>query len=341
MIKETFKYGLAGVTGNCGQVGVVGHLIGGGYGISIGEHGLAVDNVLSAKVVLADGSIVSTSESENSDLFWAIRGGGSNFGVITEVQIKLHEQRPDAYVCDFIWTREQLPLLVKEINKWRETQAVDEMGLLMFCKGPQGPTILLILIKNADQAAGEASFKRFADLNPIAQVPKQVPWEQVCALGDQFKTYDEWLNVVTEGAASNTAVMYELYCTSKVSQVPVDATAYACRISHLPVLIAAFYPSDGNYTDEHAKQVTRRLKAVIETELSGQSEGSVTKQAHICGYPNYADQFATESSINEDYSRLTFGPNYGRLQQIKKKYDPTMLFNKWFSIRPADIKGAA
>ncbi|KAG8911218.1 hypothetical protein FRC02_006730, partial [Tulasnella sp. 418] len=290
--------------------------------------------------------------------------GGSNFGVITEVQIKLHEQRPDAYVCDFIWTREQLPLLVKEINTWRETQAVDEMGLLMFCKGPQGPTILLILIKNADQAAGEASFKRFADLNPIAQAPKQVPWEQVCALGDPFvaeycprltqgafvehlypdileKTYDEWLNVVTEGPASDTAVLYELYSTSKVSQVPVDATAYACRISHLPVLIGAFYSSDGNYTDEHAKQVTRRLKAVIETEPSGQSDGSETTQARICGYPNYADQFATESSINEDYSRLTFGPNYGRLQQIKKKYDPTMLFNKWFSIRPADIKGAA
>ncbi|KAG8948845.1 hypothetical protein FRC03_000549 [Tulasnella sp. 419] len=316
-------------------------------------------------MVLADGSIVTASDSENSDLFWAIRGGGSNFGVITEVQIKLYEQRADAYMCDFIWTREQLPILVREVNEWRKTQPVDELGFVAFCKGPQGPIVLQMMVKNADQAAGEASFKRFADLNPIAQVPRQAPWEQVCALADPFavghsprltqgtfvkhlypgiaeQTYDEWLKVVSEGPASLSAVMYEFYSTSKIAEIPVDATAYACRVSLLPVLTGAFYPSDANYSDEDAKQVTRRLKAAVEIEPSDQQDGSeINKRARICGYPNYADQFATGSITNEDYSRSIFGPNYPRLQQIKKKYDPTMVFNKWFAIRPAGTEGAA
>ncbi|KAG8924180.1 hypothetical protein FRC02_010605, partial [Tulasnella sp. 418] len=124
--EETIKHGLSVVTGVSSDVGVVGHLLGGGYGLLVGMHGLGVDNIVSATVVIADGSIIFADENENSDLFWAIRGGGSNFGVVVEVKLKLHDQRPDAFVADMAWPREKLPEIVEEINRWRPNQPINE-----------------------------------------------------------------------------------------------------------------------------------------------------------------------------------------------------------------------
>ena len=87
----TDPHGLAAVTGSCGAVGMAGFTLGGGYGPCIGRFGLALDNLLAAEVVLADGRIVTASDSSEAELFWALRGGGGNFGVVTAMQHRLHE----------------------------------------------------------------------------------------------------------------------------------------------------------------------------------------------------------------------------------------------------------
>jgi FAD/FMN-containing dehydrogenase len=84
-------YGLVAALGNCGAVGMAGLTLGGGYGPLNGRYGLAADNLLGAEVVLADGRCVTTGPEEEPELFWALRGGGGNFGVVTSMRVQLHE----------------------------------------------------------------------------------------------------------------------------------------------------------------------------------------------------------------------------------------------------------
>lgn len=87
------KYGLATVGGTVNHTGIGGLTLGGGYGWLSGYHGLAIDNLLSVRMVLADGSLVTASDAENPDLFWAVRGAGQSFGVTVEFTYRAHEQK--------------------------------------------------------------------------------------------------------------------------------------------------------------------------------------------------------------------------------------------------------
>src|SRR6202048_800193 len=90
VLTATDPLGLAAVTGSCSAVGMAGLTLGGGYGPLIGRFGLALDNLIAADVVLADGRIVTAEQDREEELFWALRGGGGNFGVVTAMRIRLH-----------------------------------------------------------------------------------------------------------------------------------------------------------------------------------------------------------------------------------------------------------
>ena len=91
VVAVTDPLGVAAVTGSCGAVGMAGLTLGGGYGPLIGRFGLALDNLLAAEVVLADGRIVTADHDNEEELFWALRGGGGNFGVVTAMHHRLHD----------------------------------------------------------------------------------------------------------------------------------------------------------------------------------------------------------------------------------------------------------
>src|SRR5262245_36076380 len=91
VLAATDPHGLAAVTGSCGAVGMAGLTLGGGYGALIGRFGLALDNLLAAEVVLANGSVVRTDRDNEAELFWALRGGGGNFGVVTKMWHRVHD----------------------------------------------------------------------------------------------------------------------------------------------------------------------------------------------------------------------------------------------------------
>ncbi|KAG8895046.1 hypothetical protein FRB99_000795, partial [Tulasnella sp. 403] len=250
--EETIKYGLATANGNCSPVGVIGFAIGGGISILTGEHGLGVDNIVSATVVLSNGNVVQANENENPDLFWGIRGGGSNFGVVAELGLRLYPQRKDVYMCQYVFQREQLPALVNAANEWRKTQKPYQGFYLLILLGPDGnPYVVFEGFSNSDQEEGEQSFKPILDLGPVQVKHGPTPYEDTCKGSDEFsgtpgnkvfvgadidvfdvatleKVYDTWLEV-TKSGAPGSIIIYEFHSFEKVANVPVEATAFAQR----------------------------------------------------------------------------------------------------------------
>lgn len=108
----TQRAGLATTGGVVSHTGIAGLTLGGGIGWLMRKHGLAVDNLISCEVVTADGSLVTTSETENPDLFWALRGGGGNFGIVTSFQYQLHPVGPDVLCGPVLWSMDQTPAVL-------------------------------------------------------------------------------------------------------------------------------------------------------------------------------------------------------------------------------------
>ncbi|KAG9041416.1 hypothetical protein FS837_012281 [Tulasnella sp. UAMH 9824] len=345
---ETMKYGLAAVVGLCSQVSIAGYTLGGGLGYSTGSHGPAVDNLVSATVVLASGDIVKASDSENPDLFWALRGGGSNFGVVAEVGVKLHSQRADAYSISYVYLPAQLPQVVEAINAWRKEQKDHEAILFVMALGPDGnPYVMINGISNSTKEDGEAAYNRFLELGPVRVTNAQIPYVEVSNLSNAFneipgnkmivgahidvfdlpqiqQSFDTWNEIVKK--APSSALMYEFYGYKKVANVPIEQTAFAQRHEMMTVL-CAFAWTDESFTFK-ARDELLRLKSVVSGSSSKEAQESL-------GYLNYADPFSTLNETDE-YAKRIFGPNYPRLQEIKKKYDPELVFNKWFAIRPVN-----
>ncbi|KIO33767.1 hypothetical protein M407DRAFT_17377 [Tulasnella calospora MUT 4182] len=345
---ETIKYGLAACAGLCSQVSIGGYTLGGGLGYSLGMYGVACDNLVSATVVLANGDIVQASESENLDLLWGLKGGGSNFGVVAELGVKLHSQRPDAYAISYVYLPAQLETVVTTINEWRAVQKQHETVCMLVSLGPDGnPYVILNGVSNSAQEEGEAAFRRFLNLGPVKITNAQVPWQEVVNLGnamntipkgkvfvgahiDSFdapqvqKSWDAWAEVSKKAPFS--ILMYEFYPDKKVHEVPLESAAFAQRHPFVTVLCAIMGIDEADEFASHAWEDLLNLKRIVSASSSQAAQDSL-------GYANYGDPFSTQNETDE-YARKLFGPNYARLQEVKRKYDPEIVFDRWFAIRP-------
>ncbi|RPD66671.1 FAD-binding domain-containing protein [Lentinus tigrinus ALCF2SS1-7] len=349
--KAAIQHGLATVGGTVNHTGVGGLILGGGYGWLSGSHGLAVDNLVQATVVIADGSILTASESEHPDLFWGIRGAGSNFGVITEFVLKLHPQRRTVYCGKVIYSPDKLAALLDATQEWRKRGSSEKEGMIqVFARGPNGqPCIVLFLFYNGSEEEGRANFKAFLDLNPVADMAKEQPYEVVNSLQNDVaypgqnvymkgcfapETYPRAIlphafqRVVELSAAGthNIALLLEYFPLAQANAVPDNATAYPRGLSS-NVLCLVFAKEDSEEAFKYSRDVAH--------ELTGMIAG---KDTNNVGYGNYSpdsDALSTDGTVRASGAEANFGSNYKRLQEIKKKYDPELVFNKWFVITPA------
>ncbi|KAG8864113.1 hypothetical protein FRB96_006987 [Tulasnella sp. 330] len=347
--KELFKHGMTTTLGHAGSVSVAGLVTGGGLSFKVGEYGLACDNIVSATMVLANGEIVTVDDEHHPDLLWGIKGGGSNFGVVAELGMKLHEARPDVCIIQHSYLPEQLPAIVEELTAWFEVQTPQETLILSFCMSDGKPHIGIDGTADLSAEDAERAWGRFRKLNPVKSKVTQMPYDIYYSPYDDFsamtgnkvqspahvskfdydsakKAYDEWLAVAVKIPAS--CVFYEFYPFDLMAKVPVEATAFAHRTTDKLALIGVYGYDDG-WTAE-AKQAVAAIQACVTSSSSEEAKNSI-------GYLNHSGlAVSSEGDDMDGIAKRAFGPNYPRLRQLKRKYDPDMVFNKWFCIRPAD-----
>jgi FAD/FMN-containing dehydrogenase len=342
---ETQAFGLALTGGLVSTTGIAGFTLGGGVGWLMRKHGLTCDNLLAADIVTADGSLVRASSEENADLFWAIRGGGGNFGIATSFDYQLHPVGPTVFAGPMFYPGELAGSILRFFREWAP-QAPDELtAAVSLATAPpvpflpeewHGRRVAVIPAMYAGSVEdGERAAQPLRELGePIADLMGPMPYVAMQSLLDPlwppaahnyFKA--GWMRGLDD-AAIDTLVRYHQDASSPkseihihqmggaVGRVPANATAFGDRSApFLLNIIASTFTSEG-YLE--AVQWAQDLHAGLEPSLTGGT---------------YVNFLAAEG---EDRVRAAYGEdNFARLQYVKDEYDPTNLFRLNQNIPPS------
>jgi FAD/FMN-containing dehydrogenase len=345
---ETQAFGLVAPAGVVSTTGVAGLTLGGGYGWVRGKYGMSVDNLRSVDIVTADGKLRHANEAEHTDLFWAVRGGGGNFGVVTNFEFRLHPHGPMVFLCLPLYPLEHAHEVLRAWHEFMQS-APDEFTTEFFCwtvpTHPSFPADIHgrhVVIPAGVYAGPVDEAERF--VQPLRRIGKPLfdrsgvfPYTQIQSMFDPYLPKGEMLNywkalyldefneelidaLVTtfreRPAVRCPFVLHDLRGASR--RVPEDSTALGGRdAGYLLELNSAW---EDPAESERNIAWTRRKWSEIAQRFSARG-----------GYLNM-------SSYNEDGEPLvqvTYGAKYERLRQIKKKYDPMNLFRLNANIPPA------
>jgi FAD/FMN-containing dehydrogenase len=332
--RETHPFGLAVPCGIVPKTGIGGLTLGGGVGWLIRKYGMSIDNVLSCQVVTANAKVLTASASENEDLFWALRGGGGNFGVVTSFEFQAHPVHtvlgglvlyPRAAAIDVIRNfRDYIEFAPDELTAYT--------GLL---HGPDGtPLIAVIPCYCGDISEGQRVLEPLRKFgSPLADIVQPLPFPAMQSLltasfpdGNhnywksalQRKLTDDTITAVVDCAnrmASPLSAVVLEYYGGAANRVPKHATAYPHRELPWDILFIA------QWTEASETALHRDWARAGEESLRPFSEN-----AHL----------ASALDIEADEVIDTaFGSNLPRLAAIKKKYDPANFFRVNYNIKPA------
>jgi FAD/FMN-containing dehydrogenase len=320
---------VAAVTGTCSAVGMAGLTLGGGYGPLIGRFGLALDNLLAAEVVLADGRVVVADEANEAELFWALRGGGGNFGVVTTMRYFLHDLasvRTGLLVYPFAEARAVLRSCADIAASSSEALTVE----FACTGGPDGKPVIIVHPTWCGPAAeGEtrvAPFLKFGtllagNLDAMSYGTSLTLYDPYIDNGQRVFMDTCWLPALDsaaidvfveamETAASAQCAVFTHEFKGAASRVPAEATAFGLRRDHVVVEILATFVdrSDKEEEQRHRQWARATRQAFAPIALPG-------------GYPNFL--------VDDEPDRVakSYGPNAGRLIAAKRHYDPDNIFN--------------
>jgi len=335
-------FGLAVPTGIVSTTGVGGLTLGGGHGYLTRKYGLTIDNLLSADMVLADGSFVTVGAEENQDLFWAIRGGGGNFGVVTEFRFKLHPVHT-IVGGPTLWHQEQ----TAEVMKWFRdfmAQAPEDLygffAILIVPPGPPFPEELhmkkmcgVVWCYTGAEEEAERIFQPIKDLAPAMYGVQAMPFPALQTAFDplyppglHWYWKGDFINELTDEAIdlhvkhgfempSWHSTMHLYPIDGKPNEVGPDETPWGHRQAKWSKVIAGVDPDPAN--TEAISAWAREYWEALHPHSAGGA------------YVNFMME------EGEERVKATYGANYDRLAAIKKKYDPTNLFRVNQNIKPA------
>ncbi|HEY2538773.1 MAG TPA: FAD-binding oxidoreductase [Stellaceae bacterium] len=321
-------HGLVAALGNCGEVGMAGLTLGGGYGPLNGQYGLAADNLLGAEVVLADGQRVTTGPQQEPELFWAIRGGGGNFGVVTSLRVQLHERR-HMLAESIVYPWSEAEPVLRRYAAFAATMPDELSVYVMMASGPNGqPAITLMPLWNGDKLQGERAMDhlqalgkpQLAQFGPMTYTEMLPPFDAWLAEADgcHWEIRTRSLPVLTPGAvdAIITAVARKKSPYSKVNwhhfhgaatRIPAQAIAFGLRQEHFMVEIIAGWEPDGSNGAAHRQWAQDLFESLARFALPG-------------GYANFL------APHDREQARNAYGSNGARLRSSKRRFDPDGVF---------------
>ena len=324
----TLNKGMVTTAGVVSHTGVGGYTLGGGFGRLNRKYGLTVDNVTGAQIVTADGTVRRISAEEEPDLFWAIRGGGGNFGVATEFEYQLHPFDRNVLSGSIVWPVEQLRDVLEFYAEWSAGLS-DEMYVgPTIATTPEGARVVMMdVVYNGDPAAGE---KELAPLRAIGSpimdgvtVQDYTVLQTIndVAFGHGVRSYaksgmvKEWtqglVNAIVESDDPRIFVANHV-AGGAVKRVGELDTAFPHRNAEIMLVIVSGW-MDPAQDDEFIAATRANFKAI---------------EPHTGGYYTNIDFDGVKAAGN-------YGPAYERLRKIKGQYDPGNLFRLNSNIEPA------
>jgi FAD/FMN-containing dehydrogenase len=330
---EAQRYGLATTGGRVSSTGVAGFTLGGGAGWLMGRFGLACDNLVSADVVTAEGEVVRASDQENTDLLWALRGGGGNFGVVSSFEFSLHpiEMTLSGLLA---WPRTKA---VEVLNFFREfaLRAPDDLGLVFACvTGQDGlPAVTVTTCWIGDMEEGKRILKPLRDLaSPSIDTITEMRYDQVQQMLEYTGVWgsrNHWKSGFipeltaasmrtildhTEDMPSRLSAIHLWHHHGAANRVAEDETAFPNRSYPFNIHIIGAWEDPGE--DAAGVQWARGF------------------------WQDMTPHFANRAYVNFDdlkdpkRIRSAYGPNYERLVRVKTKFDPTNMFRSNQNIQP-------
>jgi FAD/FMN-containing dehydrogenase len=343
----TVAFGQATPSGFIASTGVAGLTLGGGIGYLARRFGLTVDNLLSADVVLADGTFITASETSHPDLFWALRGGGGNFGIVTSFTFRTHDIGENGTIIGgpvfydvadtaevMRWYRELIPSLPEELSGW--------IALLTIPPAPPFPEELwgrkacgIVWCYTGSHARADevlAPIKSFGSpllvgLQPMPFTALQSAFDPLYPAGLQWYWRADFFNDISDAAIAvhekfaptlptGHSTMHLYPIDGAAARVPDDATAFAYRGGGFAGIIVGVDPDPAN-----AQMISEWTRAYHD-ELHPMSAGGA--------YVNFLME------EGQDRVKASYKHNYERLAQVKRRYDPQNFFHYNQNIKPAD-----
>jgi len=341
--RATQAHGLATPTGINSTTGIAGLALGGGYGWLSRKHGLTSDNLLSARIVTADGKQLHVSATSHADLFWALRGGGGNFGVVTEFEFALHPIGPDVLSGLLVFPQSEAGPVLRKYRAFTATAPEDLSVWVVLRHAPPLPFLPpevhgqdVLFLALCYVGAEETGRKLIAPLAEFGTVLGQhvgmqpfTAWQQafdpLLSAGARnywksnnfFDLKDALFDVVVKYAGALPTPHCEIFIAQlggQTARVPEDATAFGNRDANFVMNVHGRWnsPAEDSTGIAWAREFYR---ATLPYATGG-------------AYSNFLTAEET------DRVKSAFGPNYARLAQVKKTYDPLNFFRLNHNIRP-------
>lgn len=332
----TQAHGLATTSGTYSTTGVIGLTLGGGMGFLARRYGLAVDNLVAAEIVLADGSRIRATDDEHSDLLWALRGGGGSFGVVTSIELRLHPVGPEVAVCQafYPWSEARQVLrafrdlavdLPDEVGAY--ALAVNVPPIPDFPEESHGGMAVAIIAGHCGAAEeGERVLQPLTELgSPLLSVLTPMPYAVLQTSFDAavpeheryfWKTSylssmsDEVIDAFVAGAEPLPGPFSSAYFElsgGAIGRVDPTATAFPHRDAPYNLGISA------GWSDPASDEAAIGWARAFADAMAAYSTGGM--------YVNYL------GADDLDRARAAFGPNHDRLREVKDRYDPDGVFN--------------
>jgi FAD/FMN-containing dehydrogenase len=343
--RATGQHGLATTGARGSTVGVAGFTLGGGNGWLDRKFGLACDNLVSAELVMADGSVIRASDDENPDLFWGLHGGGGNFGVVTSLTLQLHEL-PSTTAVLLLWAPQAAPDVLRAYRDFMESASDEVGGGALYLTAPDlefvqkhrvGKLTLAVLVVYAGtETEARKATAAMLELRHEGELIAEMPYADIQCMFDDPPDYRNYWSATSLKAMLDEAI--DLICAEARDMLVPSASVnlifpqggavargradYPVPWRHAPWVVHPFC----QWRDPSDDERVRRWVLDIPAKLKPWSIDPVSL--------NYV------GDVGEDRIRASFGQeNYVKLAKLKAHYDPKNVFHRNHNIRPNNVAG--